>query len=857
MGESKKHTGRSPGHEKILLVICFCVTVLLAASLSAQNRPDQELSAKAMADIDLANTFFSQIDLSRVEHGRMRQYFENCQYDDSFDEFKNIFIENVKNIDAGDIPECWLWGFTTADGLLEGTVATEHFGERHLRTVYNIGTPGNMVWHKVPDSGYETVLRDIATMHWTNKLASAYVKTKSGKYLKAWQGYWADYSVNFMVSYKKCMADIKSGKLKLHSKKFETYIPWSVKSKLYFGWRAENFFKSLINIVKVDPELAKKTFDSRQLIEILNHFAEFEIPNAINRIKTIGVPNQFVLCTQGVMSAGIVMEQYNDSQKWLDASVERMKFYLSSGGYLRDGSDKEQSFNYNGLLIPTIDTLIRLLGSASDSEQYWRWLDELKEKRLYRSRFLATLRMPDGRVPSIGCTRNFDNMLEKKTLPDGKYTYPRKLWPTQIGIYDFEKESAADMSFKQGINENIWGKGKVSEPGFTSVYYPFGGFVVSRTGWKNDDFYSFMKTSRFGEGHARQGVNGLTVSAYGRYILVNSSDKSYLNVDTWSDYFKATVSQNSICVDGFSQVRGKFPKETIKYDEPINARWLSSESFDFYEGYYKDAYGKWNYKTNSHGGEDDYIKDVAHRRQVVFLREHGIWVVVDTVFSDSSHDYTLSWNFAPYFMNDEVLVDNNLKKVVTCKKSDVNTGLYFFGPGNMKLNKFFGAKNDKMTLGWVGAYRVDKEPPFPPAVDILAQWKAAGESMIITLIAPSADDKNRIKQLRPVSNNAFHAILDDGVEILFSASIEADHFEFEGYSAKSQIFVSVSDGKTEKGIVIDCNELGINNKNANFASKFFEYEFDGGEFERKNEIKVPALFEWAISNGNLVPVYDH
>ena len=64
-----------------------------------------------------------------------------------------------------------------------------------------------MNWHAIPESGYDTVLRDLPTMQWASRLIEGYEKTGDRAYLKAWSGYWADFAENWLDDHRMILDD--------------------------------------------------------------------------------------------------------------------------------------------------------------------------------------------------------------------------------------------------------------------------------------------------------------------------------------------------------------------------------------------------------------------------------------------------------------------------------------------------------------------------------------------------------------------------------------------------------------------------------------------------------------------------
>ena len=120
----------------------------------------------------------------------------------------------------------------------------------------------------------------------------------------------------------------------------------------------------------------------------------------------------------------------------------------------------------------------------------------------------------------------------------------------------YEKPSGPSFTLREQITNQVLGDQSLPCPAFTSIYYPYGGYVVMRDGWDVSSHCGFMKTSRASvAGHFREGGNGLVISAFGEYLLVNSSAKAYAKHGAFrSIIFIVLCRRILISVDGYSQL---------------------------------------------------------------------------------------------------------------------------------------------------------------------------------------------------------------------------------------------------------------------------------------------------------------
>lgn len=178
-------------------------------------------------------------------------------------------------------------------------------------------------------------------------------------------------------------------------------------------------------------------------------------------------------------------------------------------------------------------------------------------------------------------------------------------------------------------------------PPFTSDAMPAGGYYYIRGGWTDDDQYGFLFAPKPPvDGMRHRAINMFGLNAFGSDLLVAGQQNSY------------DCPPSPALVDGCMQLT-EVPaltfghKRMIKYaDAPIDHRTHTSAIFDMIEGVFAGWYGA-DARACDHNQinqlVDQAIKDVAHRRQVFFLRKQGVWIMLDTIAGKYQHDYTVQW----------------------------------------------------------------------------------------------------------------------------------------------------------------------------------------------------------------------
>ena len=700
-------------------------------------------------------------------------------------------------------PYYWLHGPADADELLRGVLTTRQYG-KFADSKTEIGLPGQVRWFRFPDDGYDLLVRDIASMQWTGKLAEKYKKTGDSRCLDAWLGYWQDFAENWPKQYEQIRRRREYlERLPQHS------IQWC-DIPLYIGWRIQSFLQGL-NAVSRRPE-APGRIDNEKFAKILLHIAEYEAGTAERQMSAKEwLPNQRQHCAIQLFLLGCFMPEHRNAVKWRKSGLENVQ----NSGILPDGSDMEQSFNYNADLPEKIAEMMRAARQLPPDQRE----DLLKElEEIYRARyyFLHALAKPDGSLPIAG---------KNNTWRD--YGRRHQAMPGLSSSAEFFKGSnesrntsglLSDFSMlplSRQIKEFVYEK-RGMLPAFNSITFPFGGWSVLRSGWDSHALYAFMKSSRPGNGHWREGGNGLEIHALGQALIVNSGGEMYHPDPRMNEYWNATVAQNSVSVDGCGQKIRLGAKVPRIWNSTIGDRFLSGREFDLMEGKYTGKYAGWNFyrdgtnvKTFNRQPYDEIIDDVTHCRTVVLVKSAGVFIVRDTLRSSKSHLFTQSWLLPPEYDPSQVRITSN--HVETERPESVNAAFYFYGIDNLKFSLHYGICRENQILGWV-ARLADKEKwLFTPAVHLFAEWNSRGTRTLYTVIVPFRGEN-------PV---AAQKALPDGFEL------------------------KLKNGKT------------LRLADRKLTSGPYTLSAEGESFRGTTlPITVPEYFRWKVTEKGVVPVYE-
>ena len=192
-------------------------------------------------------------------------------------------------------------------------------------------------------------------------------------------------------------------------------------------------------------------------------------------------------------------------------------------------------------------------------------------------------------------------------------------------------------------------------PSFTSVAFPYAGYLVLRSGWETNANYLLCDAGPVGYRHAHQDKLQVVLWAYGRQILFDSSRGVMTGTDwTYENYFRDTFSHSTGLVDNRPQRRRWY-----EVPSPVNMPYqpLADFKFQITEG---SAWASGSF-TNSYGlagsvGNDAYPYKVpsnfydgwgtpaSHSRQVAYAAP-DVFIVQDWFVptDTNSHTYELRW----------------------------------------------------------------------------------------------------------------------------------------------------------------------------------------------------------------------
>ncbi len=306
-----------------------------------------------------------------------------------------------------------------------------------------------------------------------------------------------------------------------------------------------------------------------------------------------GGGNWFLMEMMGLANAATCWPEFRDSKKWFDFAVKGIVPQMGRQVH-PDGVHREMSHSYHHVAAANFGPMVDIArrGGREMPENYVKGVEKLWG-------FLAYSMRPDGRNP-LTADSDLDNY--RNRLREAITTFKREDW-------------------KYITTGGAEGKKPADPP---SRAWPHSGQMVMRSGWDAKAQWSYFDAGRNGGWHGHYDDLHLSVSAFGRDLLVDGGRYWYKG-DRWRKYFKGSPAHNLILVDGQDQ-------NDSGRGTDLRGRHAIRSDFDFVRAEHSTGFGK--------------IKAVKHARAVVYLRGK-CWLVFDRVTVDKPRGIQALWHFHP------------------------------------------------------------------------------------------------------------------------------------------------------------------------------------------------------------------
>lgn len=789
-------------------------------------RPKYPVKMADMTDAEFGRMFFAEINLDHPDMRAVKPLVAADNFPEALAAWGKVFVHRCRTLPLANLPRV---NYYSLDLLMnrDGVMM------QHGNVVKNFGPPGQMDWYGLKDwclhvnmmwhpSSLLQALEQNARAAQGNGKPSKYTTEEM---LIRWRDVWRDFvnnnwRIGMPYAYDPKVRDAALAKAGLKAIPSEWASTVAFRQQLVVEWQISNWFINMQHASRAVPKEFDRLVPPRVLAEMTYFMVVWPLSNLLDEGRLTpeqlagGAPNQNQEKMSQFLRLGLLAPEFYRAANLSKTADAAIRIIVGGPGWenprndhQKDGSGTELSFNYmKSLVIAGEDWLAIAKAYPAPPD----WVPRVREAVEQRAKFMANLETPTGlQVLCKGTHR--------RTTPSPQ-----------------------------------------PHSGYTSIAFPYHGLYMMRSDWSRDALFLSLHNPRRGQGHEANDGNKLMLEAFGRPLLIANSGEG-----EWQ-----SRNQTFMLVDGLEQVRTFAPVHGA-YGEHQSGRWHSSPAFDFAESTYTYGWGSvvkrrpgqpWGTIRPPAGQPWAKVNDVAHLRQAIFVKEAGLWFLVDIMRAPDSatHIYQQVWCF-DHGLSENCVSGNDVAGTIsTSEPRKPNLLILQASPGAIHYRKHYAEGNlagqdtvalDDLTLpayGWQSLAAGEHKGEMVPAVTMYAEWEGKGRQTILSVLVPSPTEESPLaSQERIVTADrvGLKVKLTDGR----SVSCYAARSE-QGFSLNNKtVHLAVATEKPEEdehGLLLDApNTTGA------------EYVRHATTIDWIAPVRVPAGFRWVNKGLGEVPEY--
>lgn len=421
--------------------------------------------------------------------------------------------------------------------------------------------------------------------------------------------------------------------------------------------------------------LSSPNFDDESIVKMVESF--YEHGKHLRQYNT--KDNWLAIEMNGLYTIGVLFPEFRDASEWRNFAADKL-YNEAIVQFYPDGAQRELSTGYHKASLSNIVSIFRLsqLNNYQLPNDYGARLEGMFE-------YFQKIMMPDGKSPAVNDAGWEDCYLQMKTA---------------VELFPQRKDFAYTKT-----------RGKEGEkPDYTSIWMPWAGWYIMRSGWDEDAFYAFFEVGPFGTAHQHEDKLSFILSAYGSRLITECGIYAY-DSSPWRDYAVSARGHNVARIDGKDQNRGAQTnnKNVTISNEPLENLFISNEDFDIGEGYYNEGYG------------EDLDQSVTHHRTLKFVK-NKYWVVTDEFIpiDNVEHSYDIWF----HLNTDKYKFDSINNIVYSCNENTANIAIVRIGNFN-DISIAVGEEKPEIQ-GWVSNRGKDGTYYCSPVATPIFHQKAKG-----------------------------------------------------------------------------------------------------------------------------------
>jgi hypothetical protein len=291
--------------------------------------------------------------------------------------------------------------------------------------------------------------------------------------------------------------------------------------------------------------------------------------------------------------------EYKKSKVWLEYAIEKMTESMKDQVYA-DGTQTELTSHYHNVSLHNFELFQNICEVANETLP-----DFFNQTIEAMYSYIAHAMRPDGyRILNNDGDRGSDRDL----ILSGAKKYNNKEW--------------------KFIATN--GKSGTEPADGPSYFYPWAGQLISRSGYNMNAQWSFFDIGPWGSGHQHNDKLHISISAYGKDLLVDAGRFAYTGevAQKFRGYARSSAGHNILLIDKVGQDAGPTHAKA-----PLdNSYFKISKDFD----YARNAFDRYK----------EVEGDVKHNRSLFYVRG-AFWVVVDRIITDRPRQIDALWHWHP------------------------------------------------------------------------------------------------------------------------------------------------------------------------------------------------------------------
>ena len=697
------------------------------------ERFDQRHSPQAVAE--LADVLLRRLDLDKPGLQTVRELAKDGKKLEALEAFKAHFLEKAAYLEplhGGQAP--WSYAFIAepnsrcvveADDLIDGL-----FADLENKAIYHlpVGRLGGL------DKAISA--RAPGMMGHRRVLLQAYVATGAKKYLDAWTRYSDEWAMLYPD-----YADRNGGR---------DYFPLQTMDSLV------SYLKDIQEASAQRPDLVDD-LSAATLARVLMTCLEEYGPSYWRLARNTIFNHQYNILGSAYHCAQ-VLNDFKVGQR-LDREMQNQFNLLMTAGLTRDGSMIEvcDEGHVPGALKGPGYLYLFMKDNAPD------WFDEFTKdyflNQFYTgSRYLIRHTAPFGRQHRGGMrNHSFSSFWQEWMDIPQRESWRRVGFYTGTGIETLtgdvfnepDARAIADTVFGRGqsavprdkhdenafrIVTDYYTGGYKGPPQIISDSMPYAGIHYLRRGWKRDDAFVEMLCQPPGGSGNDCFMDSLGVNWWGSHDW----DTRY----QYYDYETELILARPLRIDDKGQYQqqankgfkpGSKTERLVEAPEkPLPNRWLTFGNFDFTECSYEGAYQNRRLESGALTGsewatlieDDEPLLDVFTTRQLIQLRNQHFFIAVDRVHpsDNETHTYAARYLMQPESETTPVAHEVESRTVACLPENTPGIVVHQFGPQLSYTNLL---------------------PLIKKRTRVEAQWQAAGETVLVSLLVPHRNANDR------------------------------------------------------------------------------------------------------------------